>query len=486
MMRNPLLAPLFTLFNGVRGTLLALIFSPILIGLALWLPPVSLGSRLFEAGYTRIPATGGSIALADGAELTMPPDAIQDTPPLLRLSQVSRTALVDGTEQGTIAGAVAILPEQLALRGDVYVAEVRDAPPEYSLWRLPIPPDSDPLNQLDVYAWNGSQWEWLPHIISGNRIESRAIGMPIAVAVVKAEKLSPRIGVVSDESLDFLNVRGSVVLSHLSPRLFFIQGDGAIGQYFTLNPLFTQSGGSLLPVLRNVDPDGIVRSDLIDNLLVDSGRWEEHFTRIESLLNGSSYEGIVLDYRNINPVLRDAYSVYVEQLAARLIPQRFTLIVRVGDPIVVGDGTFETGAYDWVRIGNAASQVRIPVPPSFTYEDTANLGRFATRQVNRYNLTFELIAAPTAQVNGVTTAVGYTDVSALADEAAQPLLSSTADDAPYRVMVQGIEVTMENRATLGRRLTALEPAFPFAVTIAEGAFADPAFWEAVAAFQSQR
>jgi hypothetical protein len=486
MMRNPLLAPLFVLFNGLRGTLLALILSPLLIGLALWLPPVSLGSRIFEAGYTRIPTEGGAVALTDGAEVAMPADAVQGTPPLFRFSQVSRAALVNGTEQGAIAGAVAILPEQLDLLGDVYVAEVREAPPAYSLWRLPIPPDSDPIHQVDVYAWNGSQWNWIPHTIIGNRIESRAAGMPVAVAVLKAEKLTPQIGVMSDESLDFLTLRGPVVLSSLSPRLFFIQGDGNIGQYFTLNPLFTQSGGSLIPVLRNVDPNGIIRSDLIDNLLVDQGRWEEHFTRIESLLNGSSYEGIVLDYRNVNPVLRDAYSAYVEQLAARLVPQRFTLIVRVGDPIVVGDGTFETGAYDWVRLGNAASGVRLPVPPAFTYEDTAALARFATQQVNRYELTFELIAAPTAQVNGVTTAVGYTDVSALAEAEAQPLLTSTADNAPHRVLVQGIEVTVENRATLGRRLTALETAFPAGIVLAEGAFADPAFWEAVAAFQSQR
>jgi hypothetical protein len=486
MMRNPLLAPLFTLFNGLRGTLLALILSPILIGLALWLPPVSLGVRIFEAGYTRIPIEGGVLTLADGAELALPAEAMEGNSPLLTFSQISRTAITDGIEQGPIAGAVPILPEQVQLRGDVYVAEARESAPAFSLWRLPIPPDSDPVSQLDVYAWDGAEWRWIPHTLLGNKLESRALGLPLAVAVVRAQPLTPQIGVVSDESLDFLNVRGNVVISNLSPRLFFIQGDDNIGQYFTLNPLFNQSGGSLLPVLRNVDPNGIVRSDLIDNLLVNQAGWEEHFVRIEGLLNGSSYEGIVLDYRNINPVLRDAYSLYVESLAQRLIPQNKSVIVRVGDPIAVGDGTFETGAYDWVALGAATSGIRMPIPPTFTYADTANLANFATQQVNRYRLTFEVIVAPTAQVNGVTTAVGYTDVSALADAEAQPLLTTSADDAPHRVTVQAIEVSVENRATLQRRLAALEDAFPLGITIAEGAFADPTFWEAVVPFASTR
>lgn len=485
-MRNPLLAPLFTLFNGGRGTLLALILSPILIGLALWLPPVSLGSRIFEAGYTRVAAEGGVLTLADGAELVLLADALKGTSPLLTFSQISRTAITDGTEQGPIAGAVPILPPQVRLRSDVYVVDSREATADYSLWRLPIPADSDPISQLDVYAWDGSEWSWIPHTVNGNKLESRAPGLPMGVAVVQAQQLPPQVGVISDESLDFLNLRGNVVLSNLSPRLFFIQGDGGIGQYFTLNPLFNQSGGSLLPILRNVDPNGIVRSDLIDNLLVNQGSWEEHFLRIESLLNGSSYAGIVLDYRSINPVLRDAYSLYVQSLAQRLIPQGKSVIVRVGDPIAVGNGTFETGAYDWVALGAAASEIRMPIPPTFTYADTANLAAFATQQVDRYHLTFELIVAPTAQVNGVTTAVGYTDVSSLADADAQPLLATTAEEAPHRVTVQAIEVTVENRATVQRRLAALESAFPRGITVAEGAFADPTFWEAVVPFASSR
>lgn len=485
MMRNPLFAPLFHIFDGWRGTLLALILAPLLIGLALWLPPVSLGTRVFDAGYTRIPAEGAVLTTANGAELVVTGAAVGDSNPRVSFNRVTLDDLIEGTDQSAIAGAVPLLPQQLSLRSDVYIADTKDAPPAFSQWNLPLPADTPNVSQLDVYAWDGSQWSWIPHTLANNRLESRAQGLPLAVAVLHAQKLAPQIGVVSDESLDFLNQRGGVVLSHLSPRLFFIQGEGAIGQYFTLNPLFNQSGGALLPTLRNVDPNGVVRSDLIDNLLVQAD-WEAHFTRIEALLNGSAYEGIVLDYRNINPVLRDAYSLYVEQLSQRLIPQGFAVIVRVGEPIAVGNGTFETGAYDWERLGMAASGIRMPVPPTFTYVDSADLALFVTNHINRYRLTFELIAAPTAQVNGVTTAVGYTDVSALASEEEQALLTGSGESAPHRLTVQNIEVTLENRATLQRRLATLEPAFAQGISFAEGAFADPSFWEAAAAYQAQR
>lgn len=465
--------------------MLTLVLSPLLIGLALWLPPVSLGTRVFDAGFSRV-APGGGLTLPDGAELTLPADSIPTTAsPRLQFSRINRTALFDGSEQGAMASAMVILPERLTLLSDVYVATTKDEAPAYSLWRLPLPTTAATPSLLDVYAWDGTEWRWIPHTMEGGRLVSRAPGLPMGVAIVEALPSRPQVGVITDESLDFLNIRGNVVLSTLSPRLFFLQGDGNVGQYFTLNSLFNQSGGQLLPVLRNVDPSGIVRSDLVDNLLVDQNRWEEHFTRIEGLLNGSAYEGVVLEYRGINPILRDAYSAYVEALAQRLMPQGFSLTVRVDDPIAVGNGTFETGAYDWTRLGAAASTIRLPIPPTFTYEDTAALARFAPQQVDRARLYYELIAAPTAQVNGVTTAVGYTDVSGLAEAEAQPLLTTTADNAPHRVTVQSIEVTVENRASLARRFAALNTTYPLGVTIAEGAFADPAFWEAVAAYQSQ-
>jgi hypothetical protein len=65
-------------------------------------------------------------------------------------------------------------------------------------------------------------------------------------------------------------------------------------------------------------------------------------------------------------------------------------------------------------------------------------------------------------------------------------MTTSGDDGPHRVTVQNIEVLVENRATLERRLDTLEAALPQGVTFAEGVFADPAFWEAVAAFQAGR
>ena len=78
-LNNPLLRALDSLLEGqITGWVLNLIIIPILVLLAIILPPVALPQRVLSAGYSGIsPNTGGSVTLADGAQLSVPPGAIK-------------------------------------------------------------------------------------------------------------------------------------------------------------------------------------------------------------------------------------------------------------------------------------------------------------------------------------------------------------------------------------------------------------------------
>ncbi len=56
-----------------------------------------------------------------------------------------------------------------------------------------------------------------------------------------------------------------------------------------------------MPVIRNWDGD-VVRTDLINNLLIDPGLQENQLMAVEQTVDRNGYVGVVLDYRGIDAV----------------------------------------------------------------------------------------------------------------------------------------------------------------------------------------
>lgn len=509
--RPGVFAGLYALFEGERGTLLSAILAPILIFLALWLPPLSLGDRLFDAGYIRVLSAGGTFSDPDGTQLTVLPEALPSEGTVkVKFSSIPQTDFMDGSAERLLPGAAqALPPDLLTLKSPIYVADVRGPMPLSSLWTVVIPNASEPYSLLDLYGWDGSRWQWLPHKlrVEDDVVESEAPTVPLGVAVVQAQSQPLQVGALSGENPDFLQRAGGT-LTLLTPRLYVVQGDGSIGQIFTPSPIFQQSGALVMPVLSNVEPSGVVRSDLVDNLLIDPNTWQRHAERIAEIVLSSSHDGIVLDYRNVDPQLRDSFGQFVTLLGERLSSTEKSLVVRVGEPIRISEDDYNTGAYDWRVIGRAADQVQVPIPRragSFAGADDLDaLLTYATGHVNRYKLLIELPAAPYTLTADGAVPVPYSEiVTALTDASNTetqgteslvlplPALADmgrvTLDPATgsYRFLLAEREVYIEDASSLARRLEQLNGYHIGGILLADPSQADPAIWTTLATVQGE-
>ena len=117
----------------------------------------------------------------------------------------------------------------------------------------------------------------------------------------------------------------------------------------------------MIPVIRNYDGP-IVRTDLFNNMLVDSAQRSAHVDALVNLAVGNLYKGVDLDYRGLDRNLRGEYLQFLKELADKLHAQGKTLSVRVEPAAQVADDRFDTGAYDWQAIGLIADTVKVPAP----------------------------------------------------------------------------------------------------------------------------
>ena len=120
----------------------------------------------------------------------------------------------------------------------------------------------------------------------------------------------------------------SGIVVELNPHSLTLGDNGSvIGEAKVDVP--ADAGFALVPILSNVNPDGTIRNDLVDNLLVDPALQQTHIDNIARTVTENAYHGIEIDYRAINPGLRDAFSSFVAQLAKVLDQQGKVVSVRV-------------------------------------------------------------------------------------------------------------------------------------------------------------
>ncbi len=148
----------------------------------------------------------------------------------------------------------------------------------------------------------------------------------------------------------------------------------------------------VLPLINN-SYDGGFDPAPVSAIIHDPARRAVHVTALVNEVLACGYDGIDLDYESLNGEAdREAFSLFVEQLAAALHAQGKLLAVTV-HPKTAEPGTWDgPQAQDWARLGAAADRLRImtygyhwsgsepgPLAPVFWMDDVA---AFAVRQVN--------------------------------------------------------------------------------------------------------
>ena len=345
------------------GWVINLVVIPGLLVASLLLPPVSIRERLFEADFVRIDAGGGSVVDPDGTQVTVLSEGVV-SPVRMQLKATPRTEFLEGSAGKAMLLAAEAIPDRLVMRSPLYRISVRGEPPTKVNLTLPIPNDSEPYSSLDLYEWNGEEWVWQPHtvIAEDDLIESRLGSLPQTFAIFQSNLQAPVVA--ADLSLDgALPGQADQALSEIHPLGLYVDGDGSIiGSLSVATEGAFDSGFRVIPTISNWGPDGVVRSDLTDNILISAEAQEAHVLAIVDLVVGNVYSGVEIFYRGVSPDLNVEFVDFMTRLAEALHENGKVLSVRVDPPVQLAEDRWDTQGYDWQSLGRVVDCFRVEAP----------------------------------------------------------------------------------------------------------------------------
>jgi len=397
--------------------IVAFVLIPALLLYSLWLPPVSIGTRLFHMDYPLVtPNEGGDIPGPDGARLHVPAGAVAKRL-RMRLITLGQEALNSLKPDRPEVLAAQSLPADVVVHWPLYHLDALGTGPSQASLSLSIPSDVGATEALDLYGWDGKDWQWLPRQLdaNGQSLQAELAPVPSLIMLASAQAGAPRICLsASADGAPLSSVNAT--MAGVNVRGLSLDGEGnIIGKPPSAGELGAPKGTPLLLSISNVI-EGIVRSDLVDNLLINDTALKNHVQKIAALVTLGDYAGVEIAYADIDPSLRTEFSAFIAKLAEALHSANKTLAVRVAEPALYG-GSWDTGAYDWQALGQSADLLRIPAfadpaahVPGGTQE---KLLSWATSLLDRRNIELSLTANAHDLVGQQRELIPYEDALAL-------------------------------------------------------------------------
>ncbi|MFO7540252.1 MAG: SH3 domain-containing protein [Chloroflexota bacterium] len=369
--------------NGTKSNLLlgvGVIVVIALIVIGLWLPPISLPERLG--------LIGGQEEATAVPQPTPTEEIVETTPALPDGVTVSSAATVSVQQVSSDAffgsqAAAAATPPGLTLTGDVYTLAYEGEAPTGQI-AFSLPANAGDERALDLYGWNGSQWQFMASQIdpAGRQVASHETSLPQAVALMQAAApelpaVATTFGPEQDIPVELLPHLAEVAVGPL-----YLESDGDLSG--TTADLPTGAYSQLLHVTNvqsSVDQAAVVA--LLSDEAIRSAHMEQLLAAVDD------YAGLNIDYQGVPSGQRDAFTAFVTEVAEALHSEGKTLALTLGTPNRTGE-IWEMGGHDWARLGQIADTVYVKLPLSpAAYGDGGEadqLLQWATRYVDRYKL----------------------------------------------------------------------------------------------------
>lgn len=417
---------------------IAFVLVPVLLIYSVLLPPLSLGARLFGDGPTRIsPKEGGQVVGPNDARLIVPPGAMEKRA-RIKLEAITVSDLAPYVSQGLVAtvsggsqvklkadspevAAVRALPKDVLAYSPFYRLTVKGGSPERAQLSLNVPYELAATERADLYGWDGKAWRWLPSQVTGDGLYAYAEldTLPQLVVLTQSQGAAPRVSLGAPNDAALLAAPAGDFAYELIPGpVLSGENNGLSGKPLDA-PQLAQAQGKLLISISNL-VEGVVRSDLADNLLANEGMRQAHIQQILTTVGPAAYAGVEIAYSGVDPALRDDFTRFIQDLARALHGVNKVLAVRVDEPQVANP--WDTGAYDWRAIGQVADMVRIPAfadPAAYAPGgDMDVLLDWATGEVDRRKLDLA-ISANSHDLSGQQAKLNYkAALSLMADKIA--------------------------------------------------------------------
>ncbi len=404
----------FALRNPWAERGIKFVLVPALVLCSLWLPPISLGARVFHTDLPLVTAKGGTVGQNGGAQLTIPSGALSGQ---LRLLIKPVLAGDKQAGQGPIAQALKAVPANLDVRGALYRLDAYGSRPREATLTAPLPAEAVSRDAIDLYGWTGKAWQWLPSRVEADtqQLKARLGALPKVLAVMETKPQPLAVGVDAPE-VAAVNAAPLDLASELYVAGLSLNGDGSVTGQIALDS--APANLLVLPTLSN-RVNGVARTDWTANIITQSKARAEHIKAIVEAVDKGGYKGLNLQYEGLDPSLRQAYATFVAELADSLHKAGKVLAVRVDEPAAAVGG-WESGGYDLPALSRSADLVRVPVfsnpayyAPGGPMEQSL---RTAVGEMDRHKLQLVVSANCYEQVGNERKPLIYGDALSLASK----------------------------------------------------------------------
>jgi hypothetical protein len=379
----------------------------LMVAAGLFLPPFSLYDRLFGVQYVRLEAVQDVAGTADNSlrvSASQPGVGVAlDTTSLYSFLSAS------DAEAGWIAAARAAVPAHLALQSSVYRLQTDASANVTFTYDLALPAAASP-DVIDVYGFDegAGRWVFLPSNRQGERVVAQGPAVDY-LALFQAAPLQPVV-VIEYEVTQLLTPQVAALADIVAPA--GLQPTLAGTLTGSLAPGFAMDAAyAVMPVVRDYADPRAIDTETVAAILGNSSLRAEHARQLASLAAGG-FDGVWLDYRGIPAEQRANLSVFVRLLAERFRAANIRLGVIV-PPAVFSDGQWDTGAYDWRVIGEAADyvQINVPIAPlGYLGGGDASVEamlRYAVGHVDRSKIVLGMSVRSVRDIQGTLSLVGY-------------------------------------------------------------------------------
>ncbi len=327
----------------------------------------------------------------------------------VRLASIPRETFLNRAAGPEYSRARDAIPPYLQMKSPLYTLGSRGD--GESLVQIVIPNEAQPYETLDLYTWDqeADRWVFVPgHVdLAGQVIQTDQ--RPDNLAVFQSGAVIPLIG-TTVEAQQIMVDEAASTLNMVFPTGLNVRPDGALeGSLFGGWRL--GAGYAVVPVIHAED------SAALSALLNNEATLALHVQDISSFVISDGYDGVALDYQNIDPADREAFTAFVRQLSDTLGPYNKRVVVFLPRP-AGGPDVWDTGGYDWRGLGEVADAVVIWAsnnPADYAPGGNAlALLRWAVGEINRLKIHLATSSLSVREDAGVLSTISF-------DEALAPL-----------------------------------------------------------------
>jgi spore germination protein len=250
---------------------------------------------------------------------------------------------------------------------------------------------------------------------------------------------------------------GRIIENEASLRKNTLMGNKAKVMATIVNDIIPKSGR---PILK--DPKKI--HEILENPKMRG----EHIQEIANLAEKNNFDGIDIDYENLQYEDRENFSVFIKELAARLHTEGRKLSVTVQQK--VKEKTSQgAGAMDWAELGRHADEIRIMcynfsslvskpgplAPPAWVQE----IITFAKAHIPEEKINIALGLQGFDWSKEKVQSITYDQAMKRAEEHQAEILWDNASSTPhfqYSIKGEKHEIWFENKASIKAKLELLE------------------------------